>query len=182
MLTILATKTVEICAFVYLKNERNVANKSHSTSYLLIDYPQLRIAILQLRDRSRGQTWNRGTGTNGAPTGDGHAPLIYIVSRFNLGGLEALFGGLRPPKPPRGDGTEPGQRPAIIRNFDYDATKLRQAYNCIIITSNWSLNYFLVCLASVFRSKDNIGRICFYPTAYVIFPSGSVTLVSSNVW
>jgi len=26
-------------------------------------------------------------------------PLIYSVSRFNLGGLGALFGGLNPPKP-----------------------------------------------------------------------------------
>jgi len=25
---------------------------------------------------------------------------------------------------------------AIIRKFDYDATKLLQAYNCIIVTSN----------------------------------------------
>jgi len=32
-------------------------------------------------------------------------PLIYSVSRFNLGGLGALFGGISPPKPPRGDGT-----------------------------------------------------------------------------
>ena len=32
-------------------------------------------------------------------------PLIYNVSRFNLGVLGTLFGGLRPPKPPRGDGT-----------------------------------------------------------------------------
>ena len=27
-------------------------------------------------------------------------PLIYSVSRFNLGGLGALFGGLSPPQPP----------------------------------------------------------------------------------
>jgi len=33
-------------------------------------------------------------------------PLIYSVSRFNLGGLGALFRGeLSPPQPPRGDGT-----------------------------------------------------------------------------
>jgi len=32
-------------------------------------------------------------------------PLIYSVSRFNLGGLGALLGGLSPPKPPLGDGT-----------------------------------------------------------------------------
>jgi len=31
-------------------------------------------------------------------------PLTYSVSYFNLGGLGALFGGLSPPKPPRGDG------------------------------------------------------------------------------
>jgi len=31
-----ATKTVEFCAFVYLKNERNVVNYSHSTSYCLL--------------------------------------------------------------------------------------------------------------------------------------------------
>jgi len=41
---------------------------------------------------------------------------------------------------------------AINRNFDYDATKLLQACNCIIITSNymawWSLNDLLVCLVS----------------------------------
>jgi len=36
MLAIPATKTVEFCAFVYLKNERNAANKSHSTSYCLL--------------------------------------------------------------------------------------------------------------------------------------------------
>jgi len=29
----------------------------------------------------------------------------YSVSRFNLGGLGALFGGAKPTKPPRGDGT-----------------------------------------------------------------------------
>jgi len=29
------------------------------------------------------------------------------------------------------------QLPAIIRNFDYDATKLLQADNCIIITIRW---------------------------------------------
>jgi len=32
-------------------------------------------------------------------------PLIYSVSRFNLGGLELCLGGISPPKPPRGDGT-----------------------------------------------------------------------------
>jgi len=32
-------------------------------------------------------------------------PLIYSVSCFNLGVLRALFGGLSPQKPPRGDGT-----------------------------------------------------------------------------
>ena len=32
-------------------------------------------------------------------------PLIYSVSRINLGGLGALIGGLSQPKPPRGDGT-----------------------------------------------------------------------------
>jgi len=36
MLAIPATKTVEFCAFVYLKNERNVVNKSHSTCYCLL--------------------------------------------------------------------------------------------------------------------------------------------------
>jgi len=33
-------------------------------------------------------------------------PLIYSVSYFNLGGLGAVFGGLSPPKPPRGDGAD----------------------------------------------------------------------------
>jgi len=32
-------------------------------------------------------------------------PLIYSVSYFNLGWLGALFEGLSPPKPLRGDGT-----------------------------------------------------------------------------
>jgi len=32
-------------------------------------------------------------------------PLIYSVSRFNLGGLGALFGVAKPTKAPRGDGT-----------------------------------------------------------------------------
>jgi len=32
-------------------------------------------------------------------------PLIYSVSRFNLGGLGALFGGAKPTKAPCGDGT-----------------------------------------------------------------------------
>jgi len=32
-------------------------------------------------------------------------PLIYSVSRFHLGGLGALFGGAKPTKAPRGDGT-----------------------------------------------------------------------------
>ena len=32
-------------------------------------------------------------------------PLIYSVSRFNLGGLGALFGGDKPTTAPRGDGT-----------------------------------------------------------------------------
>ena len=32
-------------------------------------------------------------------------PHIYSVSRFSLGGLGALLGGLSPPKPPRGDRT-----------------------------------------------------------------------------
>ena len=32
-------------------------------------------------------------------------PLIYSVSRFNLGGLGALFGGDKPTKAPRGDET-----------------------------------------------------------------------------
>jgi len=31
--------------------------------------------------------------------------LIYSVSRFNLGGLGALFGRSQPTKDPRGDGT-----------------------------------------------------------------------------
>jgi len=30
---------------------------------------------------------------------------IYSVSYFNLGGLKALFGGAKPPKKSRGDGT-----------------------------------------------------------------------------
>jgi len=30
---------------------------------------------------------------------------MYSISYFNLGLLEAEFGGLSPPKPPRGDGT-----------------------------------------------------------------------------
>ena len=34
-----------------------------------------------------------------------NTPLIYSVSHFNFGGLGALFGGLSPPKPNRGDGT-----------------------------------------------------------------------------
>ena len=34
-------------------------------------------------------------------------PLIYNVSRFNSGGLGALFRELSPPKPPRGDGIGP---------------------------------------------------------------------------
>ena len=33
------------------------------------------------------------------------ASLIYSVSRFNLGGLGALFGGEKPTKAPRGVGT-----------------------------------------------------------------------------
>jgi len=33
-------------------------------------------------------------------------PLIYSVARFNLGGLEVCLGGLSPPKPHRGDGTD----------------------------------------------------------------------------
>jgi len=32
--------------------------------------------------------------------------LIYSVSRFNFGGLELCLGGLSPPKPLRGDGTD----------------------------------------------------------------------------
>jgi len=36
MLAIPATKTVEFCAFVYLKNERNIANWSQTTSYCLL--------------------------------------------------------------------------------------------------------------------------------------------------
>jgi len=31
-------------------------------------------------------------------------PLIYSVSRFNLVGLGALFGGISPPKPPMATG------------------------------------------------------------------------------
>jgi len=34
------------------------------------------------------------------------APLIYSVSRFNLGGLGALFGGAKPTKAPHGDRTK----------------------------------------------------------------------------
>jgi len=33
-------------------------------------------------------------------------PLIYSVSHFNLGGLGPLFGGTKPTKDPRRDGTE----------------------------------------------------------------------------
>jgi len=33
------------------------------------------------------------------------AALIYSVSRFNLGGLGVLFGGAKPTKAPRGEGT-----------------------------------------------------------------------------
>jgi len=35
-------------------------------------------------------------------------PMIYSVSYFNFGALNALFGELSPPKLPRGDGTDPG--------------------------------------------------------------------------
>jgi len=33
-------------------------------------------------------------------------PLIYSVSRFNLGGIGAMFGGAKPTKAPRGYGTD----------------------------------------------------------------------------
>ena len=33
-------------------------------------------------------------------------PLVYSVSRFNLGGIGALFWGAKPTKTPRGDGTD----------------------------------------------------------------------------
>jgi len=33
------------------------------------------------------------------------SPLIYSVSYFDLGGLGTLFGGVKPTKAPRGDGT-----------------------------------------------------------------------------
>jgi len=36
VLAVPATETVEFCAVVYLNNERNVANWSHSTSYCLL--------------------------------------------------------------------------------------------------------------------------------------------------
>ena len=41
--------------------------------------------------------------------------------------------------------------------------------------------WFACVLSDRVMLKDNIGRICFYPMTHVIFPSGSVTLVSSNV-
>ena len=40
--------------------------------------------------------------------------FIYSISYFNLGGLGALFGGLNPPKPPRGDETGPKSQKAYL--------------------------------------------------------------------
>jgi len=38
------------------------------------------------------------------PTNLRKIPLMYNVSYFNLGGLRALFGGVKPIKAPHGDG------------------------------------------------------------------------------
>jgi len=67
----------------------------------------------------------------------------------------------------------------------YDAAKLLQDDNCIIITSNWmawwSLNDLRLCLLSL-SLKDNIVRIYFYLTIHMIFPGGSVGSRRPNVW
>jgi len=53
--------------------------------------------------------------------------------------------------------TKRNQLPATIWNFYYDAKKLFQADNCIIITRNWmtwwSLNDLPVCLVSALGWK-----------------------------
>jgi len=44
-------------------------------------------------------------------------PLIYGVSRFNLGGLELCLVVLSPPKPSRGDGTGRMQGSGVARGL-----------------------------------------------------------------
>jgi len=49
--------------------------------------------------------------------------LIYSVSYFNLGGFGALFGGISPQKPPRGDGTGVEQEDAVDSAFSKGSDK-----------------------------------------------------------
>jgi len=44
-------------------------------------------------------------------------PLIYGVSRFNMGGLELCLVVLSPPKPSRGDGTGRMQGSGVARGL-----------------------------------------------------------------
>jgi len=98
MLAIPATKTVEFCAFVCLKKQTQCRKLELFNNVLLINYLQLRMAIVQLRGSSGGQIWNRGarssnggSGTTGPPAGDGHG-LYWNKSGFNVGTLLGVEG------------------------------------------------------------------------------------------
>ena len=45
---------------------------------------------------------------------------IYSVSYFNFGGLGAFFGGLSPPKLPRGDGTGSDYPSKVFMSFSLE--------------------------------------------------------------
>jgi len=59
-------------------------------------------------------------------------PLIHSVSYFNLGWIGALFGGLSPPEPPRGDGT--------ARILDYNLYRRRRA--CFVYLCHHPRSHF----------------------------------------
>jgi len=90
-------------------------------------------------------------------------PLIYSVSRFNLGGLGVLFGGLSPPKPPvakelvLGPPVENRWFRAVVLNHCWFDSRVRPPSILCAALSSLSIKPLIFCVADFvsfcFKSK-----------------------------
>jgi len=129
-------------------------------------------------------------------------PLIYSVSRFNLGGLELSLGGLSPPKPPSDDGTaSPSNAPLktgndvcydnvstakVLANLPYQllkscimslATPFSLLFNFILATNRYSRSWKIASVIPLHKSGPTYYISNYRPIA--ILPS--VSKVFENI-